>query len=88
MKRACSRNPRAADRRKLRRRGKRLHGISRQVSEVRNAADAQYYLGESLLYQGQLSRTRPAHTGKLIKDYPTSSNAPTGLVELGARDAV
>lgn len=45
------------------------------------AADAQYYLGESLLYQDNYADAAGAY-GKLIKEYPTSSNAPTGLVKL------
>jgi tol-pal system protein YbgF len=47
----------------------------------KKAADAQYYLGESLLYQDNYADAASAY-GKLIKEYPTSANAPTGLVKL------
>jgi len=47
----------------------------------KQAGDAQYYLGESLLYQDNYTDAAAAY-GKLIKDYPQSSNAPTGLVKL------
>lgn len=47
----------------------------------KKAADAQYYLGESLLYQDNFPDAAQAY-GKLIKDYSTSPNAPTGLVKL------
>ncbi len=47
----------------------------------KQAGDAQYYLGESLLYQDNFTDAAAAY-GKLIKDYPQSSNAPTGLVKL------
>lgn len=47
----------------------------------KKAADAQYYLGESLLYQDNYPDAAAAY-GKLIKDHPSSSNAPTGLVKL------
>ncbi len=47
----------------------------------KKAADAQYYLGESLLYQDNFADAAVAY-GKLIKDYPNSANAPTGLVKL------
>ena len=47
----------------------------------KKAADAQYYLGESLLYQDNFADAAVAY-GKLIKDYPSSANAPTGLVKL------
>lgn len=47
----------------------------------KKAADAQYYLGESLLYQDDYANAAGAY-GKLIKEYPSSSNAPTGLVKL------
>ncbi len=47
----------------------------------KKAADAQYYLGESLLYQDSYAEAAAAY-GKLIKEHPTSSNAPTGLVKL------
>ncbi len=47
----------------------------------KQAGDAQYYLGESLLYQDNFTDAVTAY-GKLIKDYPQSSNAPTGLVKL------
>lgn len=47
----------------------------------KKAADAQYYLGESLLYQDNYAEAAAAY-GKLIKEYPSSSNAPTGLVKL------
>jgi tol-pal system protein YbgF len=49
--------------------------------KAKKAADAQYYLGESLLYQDNYPDAAGAY-GKLIKEYPTSSNAPTGLVKL------
>lgn len=45
------------------------------------AADAQYYLGEALLYQDNYADAAAAY-GKLIKDHSSSSNAPTGLVKL------
>lgn len=45
------------------------------------AADAQYYLGEALLYQDSYAEAAAAY-GKLIKEHPTSGNAPTGLVKL------
>ena len=44
-------------------------------------ADAQYYLGESLLYQDNFTDAAGAYA-RLIKDYPTSSNAATGMVKL------
>ncbi len=47
----------------------------------KKAADAQYYLGESLLYQDNYVDAAAAY-GKLIKDHPGSGNAPTGLVKL------
>lgn len=47
----------------------------------KKAADAQYYLGESLLYQDNFPDAAQAY-GKLIKQYPSSTNAPTGLVKL------
>lgn len=47
----------------------------------KQAGDAQYYLGESLLYQDDFADAAAAY-GKLIKDYPQSANAPTGLVKL------
>jgi tol-pal system protein YbgF len=47
----------------------------------KKAADAQYYLGESLLYQDNYVDAAAAY-GKLIKDHPASTNAPTGLVKL------
>jgi tol-pal system protein YbgF len=47
----------------------------------KKASDAQYYLGESLLYQDNYPEAAAAY-GKLIKEYPTSANAPTGLVKL------
>jgi tol-pal system protein YbgF len=47
----------------------------------KKAADAQYYLGESLLYQDNFADAAIAY-GRLIKEYPTSANAPTGLVKL------
>lgn len=45
------------------------------------AADAQYYLGESLLYQDNFADATSAYA-KLIKSYPNSSNAATGMVKL------
>jgi len=45
------------------------------------AGDAQYYLGEALLYQDNFTDAAAAY-GKLIKDFPQSANAPTGLVKL------
>jgi tol-pal system protein YbgF len=45
------------------------------------AADAQYYLGEALLYQDNYADAAAAY-GKLIKDHPSSQHAPTGLVKL------
>ena len=45
------------------------------------AADAQYYLGESLLYQDNFADATGAYA-KLIKSYPNSSNAATGMVKL------
>ncbi len=56
-------------------------GFLAKYPKSKNAADAQYYLGESLLYQDDYPAAAGAY-GKLIKDYPTSSNAPTGLVKL------
>lgn len=56
-------------------------GFLAKYPKSKNAADAQYYLGESLLYQDDFPNAAGAY-GKLIKDYPTSSNAPTGLVKL------
>lgn len=47
----------------------------------KQAGDAQYYLGKSLLYQDNFADAAAAY-GKLIKDYPQSANAPTGLVKL------
>jgi tol-pal system protein YbgF len=47
----------------------------------KNAGDAQYYLGESLLYQDNFADAAVAY-GKLIKDFPQSTHAPTGLVKL------
>ncbi len=47
----------------------------------KKAADAQYYLGESLLYQDNFPDAAQAY-GKLIKEYSSSPNAPTGLVKL------
>jgi tol-pal system protein YbgF len=47
----------------------------------KKAADAQYYLGESLLYQDNYVDAAAAY-GKLIKDHPASSNSPNGLVKL------
>lgn len=47
----------------------------------KNAGDAQYYLGESLLYQDNFADAAVAY-GKLIKEYPQSTHAPTGLVKL------
>lgn len=44
-------------------------------------ADAQYYLGESLLYQDNFAEAAGAY-GELIKKYPNSSNAATGMVKL------
>jgi len=45
------------------------------------AADAQYYLGESLLYQDNFADASGAYA-KLIKSYPNSPNAATGMVKL------
>lgn len=45
------------------------------------AADAQYYLGESLLYQDNFADATSAYA-KLIKSYPNSPNAATGMVKL------
>lgn len=45
------------------------------------AADAQYYLGESLLYQDNFADATGAYA-KLIKSYPNSPNAATGMVKL------
>jgi len=45
------------------------------------AADAQYYLGESLLYQDNFADASGAYA-KLIKTYPNSPNAATGMVKL------
>ena len=45
------------------------------------AADAQYYLGESLLYQDNFADASGAYA-KLIKTYPNSANAATGMVKL------
>ena len=45
------------------------------------AADAQYYLGESLLYQDNFADASGAYA-KLIKSYPSSPNAATGMVKL------
>lgn len=56
-------------------------GFLSKYPKSKSAADAQYYLGESLLYQDDYPAAAGAY-GKLIKDYPTSSNAPTGLVKL------
>lgn len=56
-------------------------GFLSKYPKSKNAADAQYYLGEALLYQDDYPAAAGAY-GKLIKDYPTSSNAPTGLVKL------
>ncbi len=56
-------------------------GFLAKYPKSKSAADAQYYLGESLLYQDDYPAAAGAY-GKLIKDYPTSSNAPTGLVKL------
>ncbi len=56
-------------------------GFLTKYPKSKSAADAQYYLGESLLYQDDYPSAAGAY-GKLIKDYPTSSNAPTGLVKL------
>ena len=56
-------------------------GFLSKYPKSKSAADAQYYLGESLLYQDDYPKAAGAY-GKLIKDYPTSSNAPTGLVKL------
>ncbi len=47
----------------------------------KSAGDAQYYLGESLLYQDNFADAATAY-GKLIKDFPQSTHAPTGLVKL------
>ncbi len=47
----------------------------------KNAGDAQYYLGEALLYQDNYADAAAAY-GLLIKDYPKSTHAPTGLVKL------
>jgi|JI9StandDraft_2_1071091.scaffolds.fasta_scaffold03161_4 tol-pal system protein YbgF len=47
----------------------------------KSAGDAQYYLGESLLYQDNYADAATAY-GKLIKDFPQSTHAPTGLVKL------
>lgn len=47
----------------------------------KSAGDAQYYLGESLLYQDNYADAAAAY-GKLIKDFPKSTHAPTGLVKL------
>lgn len=56
-------------------------GFLAKYPKSKSAADAQYYLGESLLYQDDYPNAAGAY-GKLIKDYPTSANAPTGLVKL------
>ena len=56
-------------------------GFLAKYPKSKNAADAQYYLGESLLYQDDYPSAAGAY-GKLIKDYPASGNAPTGLVKL------
>ncbi len=56
-------------------------GFLAKYPKSKSAADAQYYLGESLLYQDDYPNAAGAY-GKLIKDYPTSTNAPTGLVKL------
>lgn len=45
------------------------------------SADAQYYLGESLLYQDNFAEAAGAY-GALIKQYPNSPNAATGMVKL------
>lgn len=45
------------------------------------AADAQYYLGESFLYQDNYAEAASAY-GKLIKDFANAEQAPTGLVKL------
>ena len=45
------------------------------------AADAQYYLGESLLYQDNFADATGAYA-TLIKSYPNSPNAATGMVKL------
>lgn len=49
--------------------------------ESNRAGDAQYFLGESLLYQDKF-RDAAAAYGKLIKDYTHSTYAPAGLVKL------
>lgn len=53
----------------------------KKYPKSKNAADAQYYLGEALLYQDNYADAAGAY-GKLIKEYPNSANAPTGLVKL------
>ena len=55
--------------------------LLKKYPKGKKAADAQYYLGEALLYQDSYADAAAAY-GKLIKDYPTSTNAPTGLVKL------
>ena len=45
------------------------------------SADAQYYLGETLLYQDNFAEAAGAY-GALIKQYPNSPNAATGMVKL------
>jgi tol-pal system protein YbgF len=55
--------------------------LLKKYPKGKKAADAQYYLGEALLYQDSYADAASAY-GKLIKDYPTSTNAPTGLVKL------
>ncbi len=45
------------------------------------AAEAQYYLAESMLYQDNFAEAVGAY-GKVIKDYPSSTNAATSMVKM------